>query len=218
MVPDVTASVNAFIGSHRLAAAEIPHLSLDDPFSPILTAFIAKTSPRIEKLKQLHHDLLAELSSVLAYFAEKPDSSVEQVFTTILTFGFSLQKAAAEMSKLTPNIPTRRIVPTGPVSQTSEGKDDKTPTGTVVVGATDVPKAALGTLTRGEFDEAIRTIHGGARRRDRREASMASSIAGSIRLNRMLLDGSKTGARLGTSRKPSGGHKRLASVFQQGDL
>lgn len=213
MIADVTASVNALIGSHRLASAEIAHLTPEDPFLSTLRSFVAKTSPRIDELKQLHQDLLDELASVLAFFAEKPNSSVEQVFSTVLTFGFGFQKAAAEMSKLPPekpiSLPTE--VPAVHVSQPTKGEDDATPTGTLAA----TPIAIRGSLTRGEFDEAIRTIHGGARRRERREASMASSIAGSIKLSRMLLDGSGTSARAGgTNRKPHGAHKRLASVFQ----
>jgi hypothetical protein len=116
-------------------------------------------------------------------------------------------------------------------SSTDQNESDRTPTGTVsAAGRTQmalglgVPESLLdgsgtrrGTLTRGEFDEAIRTIHGGARRRERREASMASSMAGSVKLGRIFLDGSGTGTRqraAGLGGKPSSGHARLGSMFR----
>ena len=67
-------------------------------------------------------------------------------------------------------------------------------------------------MTRGELDQAIRSIHGGVRRRERREASM-SGTAGSVKLSRMFLDGAGTSLRTtlgrGTISKPT----RLGSVF-----
>lgn len=241
-VIDVTASLYALVTSHKQAATEVTHLSSDDPFLPVLQAFIAETSAKIDNLKRLHRDLLAELASVLVYFAEKPNGGVgvEDVFTTILAFGFGLQKAAAEMSKF-PNIATDKSpVPVlaprpaihiaRPSSSSSNAESDITPTGTLTAATQDrrpssegldVPDKMVqrGTLTRGEFDEAIRTIHGGARRRERREASMASSVAGSVKLSRIFLDGSGTSTRAGlgtagTRRKSQGGHTRLGSVFR----
>lgn len=239
-VADVTASLNSLITSHRQASAEISNLTPDDPFLPILQAFITKSHPEIEKLKQLHRDLLTELSSVLVYFAEKPGSQVEDIFLTVLTFALALQKAAGEMSKY-PDLPSSQaskaprkppaigpepvIHVAGPSGTDETDENDGTPTGTVAqsqVGlGLGVPDSLLtetgrrGTLTRGEFDEAIRTIHGGARRRERREA-MAGSMAGSVKLGRIILDGSGTAtrARAVPGGKPSGGHARLGSVFR----
>lgn len=235
-VSDVTSSLSSLVMAHRQASDEISHLQPDDPFLQTLQGFIDKSTPKIDKLKQLHRDLLVELSSVVTYFAER-GSQVEDIFSTVLTFALNLQKAAVEMTKYpdhaktstqfkTPRVPPaigpKPSIHIAPPSEGTEG--DKTPTGTLasqaglglgVPSGLDVMGTRRGTLTRGEFDEAIRTIHGGARRRERREASIASSVAGSVKLGRMFLDGSGTGtrARAPTS-KASGSHARLGSVFR----
>lgn len=242
-VADVTASLNSLVSSHKHAITELNLLPPDDPLRPVLQGFIDKTTPQIDKLKRLHADLLAELTSLLAYFAEKADQPVENVFATILSFALGLQKAAAEMAKIPGTIkrkPFRAAAAAVPAvhhagpSDTSSNGGDVTPTGTITLD--DQSSASALGITRGEFDEAIRTIHGGARRRERQEASMASSMAGSIKLSRMFLDGKGTtrGSVTGTMRGVGAGaggtgrmaqlrggeagkpprHARLASVFR----
>jgi hypothetical protein len=51
------------------------------------------------------------------------------------------------------------------------------------------------TLSRGDLDEAIRSIHGGVRRRDRtmRGASGTGSVIEGVRASRMMLDGTQSG-------------------------
>lgn len=175
---------------------------MDDPLIPHLQSFTTKTTPQIEQLKQLHRDLLAELASLSTFFAEKTDQPVEEIFTTILSFSLTLQKASVEMSKY-PDPPKIKL-PVVHTTTPSSGSDT-TPTATM--------KGRLGvaTMTRGELDEAIRSIHGGVRRRERREASMTSA-AGSVKLSRMFIDGA--GSIRGTlGRGTISKRTRLGSVF-----
>jgi hypothetical protein len=83
---------------------------------------------------------------------------------------------------------------------------DTTPTATLKGGH------GVATMTRGELDEAIRSIHGVVRRRERREASM-SSTAGSVKLSRMFLDGAGTSVRTTLGRETVSKRTRLGSVF-----
>lgn len=90
----------------------------------------------------------------------------------------------------------------------------------------DIIRSVRGTMTRGDLDEAIRTIHGGVRRRERQEASTGGgSGGGGVRLSKMFLDGANgigTGSasvRLRTRRQGAGtgvvgGHGRLPSSFR----
>lgn len=88
---------------------------------------------------------------------------------------------------------------------TPSSGSDTTPTATMKGGL------GVATMTRGELDEAIRSIHGGVRRRERREASMTSA-AGSVKLSRMFLDGA--GSVRGTlGRGTISTRTRLGSVF-----
>jgi hypothetical protein len=203
-VTDVTASVNSLVAAQRTASAELQHLQVDDPLIPILQSFIRKTTPPIEQLKSLHRDLLAELASLSTFFAERPDQPVEEIFTTILSFSLTLQKASVEMSKY-PD-PPKVKVPVLHTTTPSSGSDT-TPTATLKKGGLGVA-----TMTRGELDEAIRSIHGGVRRRERREASMTSA-AGSVKLSRMFLDGAGTSVRATLGRGTVTKRTRLGSVF-----
>lgn len=224
-VVDVTASVNSLVHPQKQASAELPHLSAEDPLIPHLQAFVNSTKPQIDQLNILHRDLLSELASLQVFFAEKPDSAVEEIFTTILSFALTLQKAAVEMSKY-PDPPTLTPKPPATVDVKGKGKapvlhmtapssgSDTTPTGTIARPAPGYDTRVAGTMKRGELDEAIRSIHGGVRRRERREASM-SSVVGSVKLSRMFLDGA--GSVRGTiSRGTLPRHPRLGSVFGGG--
>lgn len=225
----MTASVNSLAQAQRQACAELPHLSPQDPLIHHLQSFVNKTTPQIDQLKILHRDLVAELGSLQVFFAEKPDSPVEEIFTTILSFALTLQKAAVEMSKYPdPRPPSSKYankaaitavtvtkgkakVPTLHTTTPSSGSDT-TPTGTIVRAGPEA--GVIGTMKRGELDEAIRSIHGGVRRRERREASMAST-AGSVKLSRMFLDG-KGSVRATMGRGTQSRHARLGSVFGTG--
>lgn len=151
--------------------------------------------------------MLSELTFLQVFFAEKPDSGVEEIFTTILSFALTLQKAAMEMSKfLDPVKP--KITIEAPILHTTAPStgSDTTPTGTIARGTT------MRTMKRGELDEAIRSIHGGVRHRERREASMTSA-AGSVKLSRIFLDGA--GSVRGTmGRGAQSRHTKLGSVFR----
>lgn len=199
----MTASVNSLSSAQKVASAELRHLGTDDPLIPHLEAFTTKTSPQIEKLKILYSDLIAELAALNTFFAEKADQPVEEIFTTILSFSLTLQKASVEMSKY-PD-PPKVKVPVLHTTTPSSGSDT-TPTATL--------KGGLGaaTMTRGELDEAIRSIHGGVRRRERREASMTSA-AGSVKLSRMFLDGAGTSVRATLGRGTLSKRTRIGSVF-----
>jgi hypothetical protein len=155
--------------------------------------------------------------------------AVEEIFTTILSFALTLQKAAVEMSKYPdPRPPSSKAANEAAVTAVTVAKgkakvpilhtttpssgSDTTPTGTTVRAG---PGAGMiGTMKRGELDEAIRSIHGGVRRRERREASMAST-AGSVKLSRMFLDG-KGSVRATVGRGTQSRHARLGSVFGTG--
>lgn len=151
----------------------------------------------------MHSDLIAELAVLSTYFAEKADQPVEEIFTTILSFSLTLQKASVEMSKY-PDPPKAKV----PVlhAPTPSSGSDTTPTATLKGGL------GVATMTRGELDEAIRSIHGGVRRRERREASMTSA-AGSVKLSRMFLDGAGTSVRATLGRGTVSKRTRLGSVF-----
>jgi diaphanous 1 len=189
------------VAAQKTATSELSHLTTDDPLFPHLQTFASKTTPQIEQLKSLHRDLLAELKSLSTYFAEKADQPVEEIFTTILSFSLTLQKASVEMSKY-PDPP--KIMPVIHTTTPSSGSDT-TPTATL-------KGARVATMTRGELDQAIRSIHGGVRRRERREASM-SSAAGSVKLSRMFLDGAGTSVRTTLGRGTISKRTRLGSVF-----
>jgi diaphanous 1 len=201
-VADVTASVNALTMAQRTATAELHHLQPDDPLIPHLQTFNSKTTPQIEQLKSLHRDLLSELASLSTFFAEKADQPVEEIFTTILSFSLTLQKASVEMSKY-PD-PPKMSMPIVHTTTPSSGSDT-TPLATL-------KGARVATMTRGELDQAIRSIHGGVRRRERREASMTST-AGSVKLSRMFLDGAGTSVRTTLGRGTVSKRTRLGSVF-----
>jgi len=189
-----------------MASTELQHLTADDPLIPHLECFTTKTTPQIDQLKQLHRDLLAELATLSIFFAEKPDQPVEEVFTTILSFSLTLQKASVEMSKY-PD-PPKKPIPVLHTTAPSSG-NDTTPTATLVrhVGL------GKGTMTRGELDEAIRSIHGGVRRRERREVSMTSTAGSSVKLSRMFLDGAGSSVRATVGRGTVSKRTRLGSVF-----
>lgn len=195
-----------------MASTELQHLTADDPLIPHLESFTTKTTPQIDQLKQLHLDLLAELATLSIFFAEKPDQPVEEIFTTILSFSLTLQKASVDMSKYPdpPKKPTPVLHTTAPSSGS-----DTTPTATLNRPATLNRHAGLGkgTMTRGELDEAIRSIHGGVRRRERREASMTSTAGSSVKLSRMFLDGAGTSVRATVGRGTVSKRTRLGSVF-----
>jgi diaphanous 1 len=205
-VADVTASVNSLINAQRNASAELQYLQVDDPLIPHLQSFTVKTTPQINQLKQLHRDLLAEIASLSTFFAENPNQPVEEIFTTILSFSLTLQKASMEMSKYPDPPKDKTPVPVLHTTTPSSGSDT-TPTATLRKGGSGVA-----TMTRGELDEAIRSIHGGVRRRERREASMTSA-AGSVKLSRMFLDGAGTSVRATLGRGTVSKRTRLGSVF-----
>lgn len=190
------------MAAQKTATAELSHLTTDDPLIPHLQSFTAKTTPQTEQLKSLHRDLLSELQSLSTFFAEKADQPVEEIFTTILSFSLTLQRAAVEMSKY-PDPP--KIMPVIHTRTPSSGSDT-TPTATLKGGL------GVATMTRGELDEAIRSIHGGVRSRERREVSM-SSTAGSVKLSRMFLDGAGTSVRTTLAQGTISKRTRLASVF-----
>jgi hypothetical protein len=192
--------------AQKTASAELPHLTADDPILTHLKTFTTKTQSQVEQLKQLHRDLLGELAGLQIYFAEKPDQPVEEIFTTILSFALTLQKASVEMSKY-PDPPRPPKVPVLHTTTPSSGSDT-TPTATI-----NRPVAGLrGTMTRGELDEAIRSIHGGVRRRERREASLVGGTGSSVKLSRMFLDGAgSVSATIG--RGTVSKRTRLGSVF-----
>ena len=200
-VADVTASVNSLVAAQKTATSELSHLTTDDPLIPHLQSFTSKTTPQIEQLKSLHRDLLSELASLSTFFAEKADQPVEEIFTTILSFSLTLQKASVEMSKY-PDPP--KIMPVVHTTTPSSGSDT-TPIATL-------KGVGVATMTRGELDQAIRSIHGGVRRRERREASMTST-AGSVKLSRMFLDGAGTSVRTTLGRGTISKRTRLGSVF-----
>lgn len=189
--------------AQKTAAAELLHLQPDDPLIPHLKSFTSRTTPQIEQLRSLHRDLLSELASLSTFFAEKADQPVEEIFTTILSFSLTLQKASVEMSKY-PD-PPKISMPVIHTTTPSSGSDT-TPTATLKGGL------GIATMTRGELDEAIRSIHGGVRRRERREASMTST-AGSVKLSRMFLDGAGTSVRTTLGRGTVSKRTRLGSVF-----
>jgi len=202
----VTASVNSLTSAQKMASTELQHLTADDPLIPHLESFTTKTTPQIDQLKQLHRDLLAELASLSIFFAEKPDQSVEEIFTTILSFSLTLQKASVEMSKY-PD-PPKTPIPVLHTTAPSSGSDT-TPTATL----THYAGLGKGTMTRGELDEAIRSIHGGVRRRERREASMTSTAGSSVKLSRMFLDGAGSSVRATVGHGTVSKRTRLGSVF-----
>jgi diaphanous 1 len=206
-VADVTASVNSLVSAQRMASTELQQLTPDDPLVPHLEAFTTRTTPQVDKLKQLHQDLLAELASLSTFFAEKPDQPVEEIFTTILSFSLTLQKASVEMSKY-PDPPKKVLIPVLHTITPSSGSDT-TPTATLARRT----GLGTGTMTRGELDEAIRSIHGGVRRRERREASMTSTAGSSVKLSRMFLDGAGSSVRATVGRGAVSKRTRLGSVF-----
>jgi hypothetical protein len=69
-------------------------------------------------------------------------------------------------------------------------------------GRATVRGTMRGTMSRGELDEAIRSIHGGARRRERAEAATGTGTGtvgrgGGIMLSKMFLDGGSVRGRAG---------------------
>ena len=97
---------------------------------------------------------------------------------------------ASDMSGTAPGLSLRSLEP---VSIGMDGlfvppTDNVPPIWASMSRAGGQPRGTVrGTVSRGELDEAIRTIHGGVRRRERREASTIGK--GGMRLSKMFLDG-----------------------------
>ena len=194
-----------------IAASKIKSCGEDDRLQEVLIPFIAEAQPPMEKLDRLFADLGRETASLLVYFGEK-DGSIEGLFGTILTFAHGLQKAAAEMTRLSvreeaDSTKNPKSIDTVSTIDAMSRKLDrheamlsavtiKKPSalhtdlsvskGFLDVGTMNKGKRTVrGTLSRGELDEAIRSIHGGVRRRERDTLSRG----GGVRLSKMFLDG-----------------------------
>lgn len=203
-----------------IATAEVKPCSEEDRLQEVLIPFLAEAKPPMDKLDRLYTDLQRELTELLAYFGEK-DGSIETLFGTIRTFAHGLQKAAAEMTRhaLRDETDSTNIKPVNTVS-TIESMSNKLDRHEAMLSAVTIKKpppsgdmrsiskngmlspniatmgrkkSMRGTLSRGEVDEAIRSIHGGVRRRERdtRERDTLSR-GGGVRLSKMFLDGGQS--------------------------
>jgi hypothetical protein len=180
----------------------------DDCLQEVLMPFVQLAEPLVEKLNRLHADLQQELSALLQYFGEK-DGSIETLFSTILSFAHGLQRAAAEMTRHAAETTPKSIKPTEGVSdQTINAMSSKLDKHEAMLSAVTIKghlavsgpsafgtlaqgrRTVRGTLSRGELDDAIRSIHGGVRRRERETLGRG----GGVRLSKMFLDGAHVGA------------------------
>jgi diaphanous 1 len=178
-------------------AMSIPAVDASDELCATLEPFLIIAEPQGTKLVAMSADLQAEITTTIAYFGcNKDETKAEDLFNTILSFSNTLQKAAAEMTKhvLQPEI--KRMAPSAGNGSTAllhaaARRESQASSGSVETIKQEKKEGLLagirvGTLGRGDLDEAIRSIHGGVRRRERREAS---TIGRGVRLSKMFLDG-----------------------------
>jgi diaphanous 1 len=184
----------------------------NDQLAGALIPFIAEAAPVIARLTALQSDLNRELKALLHYYGEKVEgedsTKPEDFFAMILGFSSALHKAAAEMSKDVvkeagkgePKADLSKLSVAAQKREASSGSITPTsaPTSIRAMQADDalstlamgLPKsvAIRGTMSRGDLDEAIRSIHGGVRRQDRMQGTMGRERA-SVRLSKIFLDG-----------------------------
>ena len=176
----------------------------------IFKPFLSTAMPQIEQLETLHTDLQRELASLLAYFGEKSGgdgAKPEDLFGTILGFSAGLQKAAVEMTRHVVKedkgykgrikaIPAKAkdAIPTIRSSNASTLKAAAASSASSLLPSMEVQsvsqatvRSIRGTMSRGDLDEAIRSIHGGVRRRERKDGTVGRG--GGVRLSKMFLDG-----------------------------
>lgn len=231
-MPDIHSSIDSLRRSLAATrtASTLPPCDPDDQLQAVLQPFVAEAEPQVEKLDALYVDLQRELTGLTGYFGEK-EGSVETLFSTVLAFGHSLQKAAAEMTKvaLRDGQSTSTVISTSSkraedemlksTSTTLDAMSQRLDRHEAMASAVTVKmpskpaktslvpppaieagrKTMRGTISRGELDEAIRSIHGGVKRRERREASMAG---GTFRLSKMFLDGGRGSVRQSSNTRP----------------
>lgn len=248
-ISDVFATIAALKTSCDRASAEhtasLVSQDSSDRFSSAFGPFVISANKEAQRLAVLQADLKAEIESVKSFFAERADAGIEDLLNTILTFAIGLQKAAEEMTKFidiegtlkgsqgsgmagksnTATSPDRKEVNAGKLLV------PHTPHNTAVRGPgiqSTHTNASSGFTRRGDLDEAIRTIRGGVRRRERQEASMGGTMGragagGGTRLSKMFLDGASGGVGVGSvsvrqtiKRREggAGGHARLPSSFR----
>ncbi|KAJ6583786.1 hypothetical protein B0H10DRAFT_2168123 [Mycena sp. CBHHK59/15] len=182
----------------------------NDQFIRVMQPFLAEVGPSVIALKNMGNSLDGELRSLLSYYGENPDSSEapkpEDFFGLISSFSSSLQKCALEVHdaemKLMPAIQKPAIsepaedAPSESVKsytflftrsqsshpvQTIKAPQDPAPP------ALALPQAGSqgGSVSRGDLDQAIRSMRDGKRR-----------ARPSRPLSKIFLDGGRPQSRL----------------------
>jgi diaphanous 1 len=201
-VTNAIASLQTSMRTTR-SALTIPPVNSNDELQSILQPFIDTSTPQIIKLDKLYNDLQSELRVTMKYFGiDMADSKPEDLFNTTLSFSNNLQKAAAEMTKhalkphpirLSPRPSPNGIDTSSALLHAAARRGSQASSSSVENIKPDKERIDIvpatkrfGTMARGDLDEAIRSIHGGVRRRERREAS---TIGRGVRLSKIFLDG-----------------------------
>jgi len=140
----------------------------DDQFIPVMKKFSLDANDSVGALKKMGQSLDSELRSLLAYYGETPNKidalKPEDFFGLILTFSSSLQKAAVEVRDISPTI----VLPSTVAAPKAINEPEPEPTvkGLLVPTMKSQGHAAGGrqTLSRGDLDQAIRSMRDGKRR------------------------------------------------------
>ena len=252
---DLTSAINILDTSLKAAKSTLASISAmpkqdeDDAFTETIKPFIHTAEPQLATLWKMHADVRAEWASLLIFFGEDESAKAEELFSTVVAFSSSLNRAAAEQTKhLVKPVPEKQNKQAdgginlllaaqrtgasdaqGLTPQTSHTSHTAQPSGTSTGSSAstlkDVSRAnkasetdarprrvssgagaltlarnnplSRQTLSRGQLDEAIRSIHEGAKRRDRtmRGQGGRGSVVEGVRLSKMMLDGTQGGTR-----------------------
>ncbi|KAG8810123.1 hypothetical protein FRC17_003080, partial [Serendipita sp. 399] len=151
-------------------------LDPNDAFIKIMEPFVFRMQPGLDALKSSSDALDAELKEMLSYFGEATDNAdaikPEDFFNLILSFSSALQKAALDVH----TVETKKKPVVAPKVTVEE--PDEQQQGTIKISdsrpSTDdylSPPSSQGraagnaTIGRGDFDQAIRSIREGQRRK-----------------------------------------------------
>jgi diaphanous 1 len=170
-----------------------------DEMIAILEPFILTAQPKISKLARLHMDVQTDLASLATYLGcGKDEIRPEEILSIVVSFSSILQKAASEMAKhplevkpsLPPPLSSLQLDGSGVLLLAAARRETQASSGSAETIKLKFDEEGMirsvGTMNRGDLDQAIRSIHGGVRRRERREAS---TIGRGVRLSKIFLDG-----------------------------
>jgi len=163
-------------------------LPSDDRFLGVMEPFVSQAGPMVDALRNMCKTVENDLHSLLQYYGENPESfestKPEDFFALVMAFSTALNKAAIETLDAQSKNPVDRT-PSNRI-QISAPTNTATPTSSWSANTLVSPDEHR-TISRGDLDEAIRSIRNGSQRRTRPTARP---------LSRIFLDGSRPISRM----------------------